>query len=76
MIYLCYPKQRRLKPDQLAYIEDLLKVDVQQSQVKLLIQGKQEGKCLTSQDLRDVKYKLKASDRNGRCDSELLVNIL
>ena len=47
---------------------------MQPSQVKLLIQGKQEGKCLTSQNLRDVKYKLKSSDRNGRCESELLVN--
>ena len=63
-----------MEPDQLAYVQDLLKVDVQPSQVKLLIQGKQEGKCLTSQDLRNVKYKLKASDRNGRSESELLVN--
>ena len=47
---------------------------MQPSQVKLLIQSKQEGNCLTSQDLRNVKYKLKASDRNGRCESELLVN--
>ena len=70
-VFVRYPKQHCLEPDQLAYTQDLPKVDAQPSQVKLLMQGKQEGKCLKSQDLHNVKYKLKASDRSG---SELLVN--
>jgi hypothetical protein len=69
-LFACYPKNRRLESDQLDFATSLLKVDVQPSKVKLLLKDKHEGKCVTSQDLRNVKSKLKAVQRGGRCEGD------
>jgi len=73
-LFACYPKQRRLNENQISFVTALLQVDVQPAQVKLLLQSKEEGKCVTSQDLRNVKSNLKSVERRCKCEGDLLVH--
>lgn len=73
-LYKWYPKQWRLDGEKSYFVQELIKGDVKPSQIKLILHDQQEDKCVTSQDVRNTKSKMKASERKGKCESELLVD--
>ena len=75
-MYKWYPKQRLPTSEELVKIHELLDLGVSNRNIKDYVGNEMSGKCINSQDIRNIRFTLKAERNAGRSNENVLIDTL